>query len=397
MKEYQGYVDKRFNKVRDVFVRNFQAYGEVGASLCIYYQDEVVVDIWGGISNQETNQPWEKDTLCLVFSSTKGATATLANILIQEGKFTPETPVAEIWPDFGCEGKENIPVKWLLSHKAGLPYVEEKFYLDDVIKWFPVVNALAKQRPIWEPGTKHGYHAITFGWLVGEVIRRATKTTTFTEAFNNYIRDKLDLDFYIGLPPDLESRVAKLELIKAPKDEEALKIYNAVLGPETLTGKALTSPSPALADLDVWNSKDLHSAAIPSAAGITNARSLAKLYACTYRDISGKRLLSDEQIKLASTLQTHGSDQILFFDTSFGLGYMLSSAFSLYAHKGSFGHDGAGGSLGFCDPVNEISFGYVMNKMLAGINGDPRSRALVNATYEVLGLPTPGQLFAESR
>jgi CubicO group peptidase (beta-lactamase class C family) len=385
--EIHGFADEGFGPVWDAFRANFETKGEIGASCCIYNGTKPVVDIWAGMAAKD--RAWDEETLCLVFSTTKGATSVLANSF----SLNWDDSVASIWPEFANNNKEKITIRQLISHRAGLPYIESRLDLADVIAWHPVIKALETQRPIWEPGTAHGYHATTFGWLVGEVIRRVSNKSAFSQVFEEKIRKPLNLDFYIGLPESLNSRVAVLDLIKPPEDPKALEIYNMFVGPDTLTGKALASPSPALADMDVWNNPQLYKAEIPSANAITNARNLAKLYAATFNEIDGVKLLSDVQIKEATQCQTSGNDRVLFFETKFGLGFMLSGKFSLYALDGAFGHDGAGGSVGFADPVRNVSFGYVMNKMLVTINGDPRSHELVDAMYKCLNEDSPLKTF----
>lgn len=393
MTEINGYVKDGFELVAEEFKNNFTIRQDLGAAVAIYIDGEKVVDLWGGIADENTEEPWQEDTMALVFSTTKGVTSIIANMLIQDGIIDPEQKVSSIWPEFAQNGKETTLVKWLLSHKAGLPYIERAHDIGDVITWDPLVNSLAEQVPLWEPGKEHGYHALTFGWLVGEIIRRSLSKKSFSEIYEQMLQKPLNLNSFISLPEKLDNKVATLKVIEPPTDPELLKIYNAFVGPDTLTGKALATPQPALKDINVWNSKAIRRCAIPSANLITDARSLAKLYSACATKTDNVILFSKEQINSMTKVQTAGNDKVLFFPTAFGLGFMLSGQFSLYAPPGSFGHDGAGGSIAFCDPERSLGFAYVMNKMVATLNGDPRSHSLINATYKSLKEKTPQEYF----
>ena len=230
-----GYVATEFEPVLDEFSKNFDTRGEVGAAVCVYLEGEPVVDLWGGAADPHTEAPWQEDTLVLVYSATKGVTATCANLLMQNGLITPETKVADIWPEFAANGKAAITVAQVMSHQAGLPYVEGEFTLEESLDWQTMVDALAQQKPIWEPGTKHGYHMRTYGWLVGEVIRRADPQHRSVGTFwREEIADALGVDFWIGLPEELESRVAQLV---PPKTD--LRAALEVFGDDLLLARVL--------------------------------------------------------------------------------------------------------------------------------------------------------------
>ena len=209
MVEVNGHAEPGYEKVRDAFAANFDRYGDVGAAVTVYRHGRLVVDLWGGVRNGETGEPWKADTMVRVASTTKGLTAVCANLLAQQGQLDLDAPVVTYWPEFAAEGKESIPVRWLLGHKAGLPVVDRIFTADDVFAWDPICEALAAQRPIWEPGTAHGYHGQTYGYLVGEVIRRASGRTVGT-----YLADEvaapLGLDTFIGLPEEMLRRTARV-------------------------------------------------------------------------------------------------------------------------------------------------------------------------------------------
>jgi CubicO group peptidase (beta-lactamase class C family) len=271
--------------------------------------------------------------------------------------------------------------------------------LDEVLAWEPVVKALAEQAPLWEPGTEHGYHAVTYGWLVGEVIRRVTGRSV-----GRFVADELagplGLDMWVGLPDDLQGRCAPLTNrglpgSTAPADAEGsptagkdlASTIKEFLGPDALILKALSGSGEVLVEEGMFNRPEVRAAELPAANGVTNARSLAKLYAATIGPVDGVGpLLTPEQITAATTAQTSGADQVLMFETSFGLGYMLSCPFSPYGGPRGFGHSGAGGSMAFADPEHGIAFGYAMNRMLANLAGDPRTTGLVQAVYDAVGV-----------
>lgn len=389
MTELHGTTASGFEGVQAAFEANFAKDLEVGASFSAYYRGEKVVDVWGGTADLTTARPWNEDTLALVFSTTKGATAICANKLAQEGALDVDAPVAQYWPEFAAGGKADIPVKYLLSHQAGLAWVDGEMTLDQALSWDPVVDALAQQVPHYEPGTKHGYHATTYGWLVGEVIRRITGRSV-GNYFHDEIATPLGLDFWIGLPESEEPRVATLiggladPLIL--EDPEARAFVNEIMGPETTLGKALFAPGGALSDPDVWNSRALHAAEVPAANGIGDARSIARMYAACIGTVDGIRLIGDEQLGRALTQLTIGPNTVLLdMDIQFGLGFMLRSSLIDLGGPRSFGHFGAGGSVGWADPDAGLAFGYVMNRMDMGLAGDARSYELINACYAATG------------
>jgi CubicO group peptidase (beta-lactamase class C family) len=351
-----------------------------------------VVDLWGGVADQDTGAPWNEDSLIPVFSTTKGMTAIIANMLAQEGRLDVEAPVADYWPEFAANGKQDIPVAYLLSHQAGLAWVDATCTLDDVLAWDPIVEVLAAEAPKWEPGTKHGYHATTYGWLVGEVIRRITDKSVGAD-LAEMVSGPLGLDLWIGLPESEEARVGKLISMIPKRDPNLPKgepdpiaeMMAAFMGPDTPLGKALFAPGGALADQDVWNTPAVHGAEIPAANGICDARSLARMYAATVSDVDGIRLLTPEQVKAATAPRTQGPNFVLMdMEVEFGLGFMLNQGIIALGGPSSFGHFGAGGSVGWADPDTELGFGYIMNRMDIGLAGDTRSQALFQACYAAI-------------
>lgn len=389
MTEIAGTVEPGFEGVAEAFERNFAEHGEVGAATAVYVGGRKVVDLWGGVADRETGRPYAEDTLQLVFSTTKGATAACANLLAQRGELDMDAPVATYWPEFKEAGKGDIPVRWLLCHKAGLPYVDATLTLDEALSWDPVIRALEAQAPVWEPGTAHGYHAVTYGWLVGEVVRRISGKSLGT-FFADEIAGPLGLEFWIGLPEDQRDRVAPLVTWARPKDPGMAELLDQFMGPDTMLGKALGAPSGVFtSEMGVWNRPEVWAAEIPAANGITNARSLARMYAGLCGPVEGATtapLLTPEQLAAASVTQTSGPDQVLYLETTVGLGFWTASPFAPYGGAASIGHGGAGGSLGFMDPEHGIGFGYVMNRMLQNLSGDPRTRSLVSAVYAAIGV-----------
>src|SRR3954454_9187406 len=213
MTEIQGEVAAGFEPVRDAFAANFANHGEVGAAFALYVRGEKVVDLWGGVADTTTGRLWSEDTLQLVFSTTKGAAAICAHQLAQAGALDLEAPVAEYWPEFAAEGKGDIPVRWLLAHRGGLPTVDAHLTPSELCAWQPIIEALAAQRPYWEPGTAHGYHALTYGWLVGEVVKRVDGRS-IGRFFADEVAKPVGLDFLIGLPAAEEAGVSRLETVQ---------------------------------------------------------------------------------------------------------------------------------------------------------------------------------------
>ncbi|WP_440069594.1 serine hydrolase domain-containing protein [Streptosporangium sp. OZ121] len=374
-----------FEPVRAAFAENFRRNGEVGAACCVYLAGREVVNLWGGTADRTTGRAWERETLIPVFSTTKIATAVCAHLLVERGRLDLDGPVAKHWPEFGAAGKKDIPLSWLLSHRCGLPALERPFSMADVQAWDPIVEALARQRPAWKPGTAHGYHARTFGWLIGELVRRVTGRPLATY-FAEEVARPLGLDFWIGLPGELERRVGRLIPPEPPAglDPATLpaplrRMLAARSDPGSLSSRALTWP-----ELDD-NSRAVHAAEIPGHNGIATARSLARLCAALVGEVDGVRLLPPRTVEAAIRTRSDGPDRVLFVDTRFGLGFMLHSPFSPFGGTGRFGHTGSGGALAFADPRTGVALGYVVNRMAPGLLGpDPRHTALIEALRRCL-------------
>jgi CubicO group peptidase (beta-lactamase class C family) len=388
-----GWTASGFEGVQDAFEKNFADGLEVGAAFSAYHRGQKVVDLWGGQFEPDSDREWEEDTIALVYSTTKGATAICANRLAQEGRLDVDAPVATYWPEFAQAGKDAIPVDWLLSHRAGLAWVDAPLTLEDVLAWDPMMHALEVQTPVWEPGTQHGYHAVTYGYLVGEVIRRIDGRSVGTY-FRDEVADPLGLDFWIGLPASEEARVSPLTggisemageaAADGGMDPETAASLAAMIGPESMLGKALSGGG-AFANTDDFNTPAVHAAEIPAAGGIGDARSIARMYAACIGEVDGVRLLTPEQVADATTQRSEGPDVVILnLDLQFGLGFFVPSSLLQLGGPKSFGHFGMGGSMGWADPEAELGFGYVMNKMELGLAGDLRSYNLVNACYDAI-------------
>ena len=369
--ELGGSVDAGFEAVQSAFERNFAAFRESGAQCCVHVGGKPVVDLWGG---------YREDALQVVFSSTKGATAACANLCIQRGLLDPDALVTDYWPEFGANGKDKTLVRWALSHKAGLAAPDWPVTLDDFADWDGIVAHLAAQAPAWEPGSAYGYHAVTFGWVVGELVRRVSGKGLGT-FFAEEIAGPTGAEFWIGLPEAEEHRV--VPMIRNP---DALTATIAdMFGP--LFAPAM-SMNGALGDLgDGANDRRFRAAEVGGAGGVANARGISRMYNGLLHG-----LFTDETIARLSERQTFGPDQVLSLkefpmEQQIGLGFMLSGPFTPMGGAASFGHSGAGGSYGFADPENDIAFGYAMTRMEGDPGTDPRPNALVKAVYDSLGLP----------
>lgn len=377
----QGFVEKGFEPVQRAFAANFERHGEVGAACCVHLHGRVVVDIWGGVTTAGGSEPYTGDTLQMVLSSTKGAVAICAHMLAQEGQLDFDAPVVQYWPEFAAERKDQIPVRWLFSHRAGLAAIDRPLGLDDVLEWEPVIEALAAQRPNWEPGTTHGYHVGTFGWLAGEIIRRVSGLTP-GNFFAERVARPLGLEFWIGLPGDLNARVAPQ--IPTPPTAPGAEpdIFAArLMDPTSLVHRAFSNPmlSPA-----VFNDPAFRAAEVPAANGIGTARSLSRMYAACIGEIDGIRLLKADTLERATQTQSRGEDLVLGYETRYGTGFQLSFPFRPMAGDGSFGHYGMGGSVGFAHKELGFSFGYAMNQMLRSGRADPRTSGLIEAVRDCL-------------
>ncbi|MBF6328079.1 serine hydrolase domain-containing protein [Nocardia transvalensis] len=403
-----GGVEDGWGKVADAFRANFEANpGEVGAACCVYVGGRRVVDLWDGLADREANRPWGDDTIVQVASTTKGATAICAHLLAQRGELDLDAPVVQYWPEFGAHGKDRIPVRWLLSHQAGLPVVDGPLTFEQVCAWDPVIGALEAQKPLWEPGTEHVYHSVTFGFLVGELVRRISGKSLGT-FFADEVAAPLGLSAWIGLPEEHERRVARLEYA-APFTLEELTAgmiestgldaatvtawITAVWGPDSVQARAGELGGALDHTTEYHTSRAWRAAEFPSGNMHADARSLARMYAATVSDVDGVRLLSPATVERATAVQTdrtrmHGLPPELNIpaDRSFymSLGFWRACPPVPMAGPASFGHPGSGGSIAFADPEAGVGFGYVTN-LWNFRPDDPRASNLAKAVRACLG------------
>ncbi len=380
----EGDCDAKFSRVRDAFASNFETMGEVGAAVAVTIDGKPVVDLWGGHADRSRTRPWTRDTLVNVYSTTKGLTAMCAHRLVDQRKLDLDAPVASYWPEFAQAGKDRMPVRFLLSHRAGLPAVRKPLPREAFFQWDTMCSALAAQEPWWEPGTGFGYHAITYAWLVGEVIRRASGRTP-GNYFREEIAEPLGLDAHIGLDAKHDLRVAPIIGPLPPKPGEPNLMMDMLRDPESMTAKAITNPPIDIvgdANTRAWRAMEL-----PSANGHATARSLARVYGSLARggELDGYRVLTPESIVRCYTEQSNGIDLVMKVQGRVGLGFMLNSeTIPLGPNPRPFGHPGAGGSIGFADPDAKVGFGYVMNQMGSSATIDPRATRLIDAVYASL-------------
>ncbi|MEV5439374.1 serine hydrolase domain-containing protein [Streptomyces sp. NPDC052682] len=380
----RGHCDPRFEAVRTVFEDNLRERGELGAAVTVIVDGVTVVDLWGGWADAARTRPWERDTLVNVWSTSKGPVALCAHLLADRGLLDLDAPVAVYWPEFAAAGKEKVLVRHLLSHRAGLSGLREPHSLTQLYDWELTTQRLAATPPWWEPGTRSGYHALTYGHLVGEVVRRVSGLLpgAFLE---REVTGPLGIDFTIGLPEKEAGRVAELvQPPVAPTTEQAAAF--AQLAPAALA--ALTNPAVGAADT---GTPEWRAAEIPAANGHGTARAVAALYALyvTGGSHDGRRLLSPAAAERVREGQGACRDLVigagLGRDTEAGLGVWLSGPNGSYGpNPRAFGHDGFGGSCGLADPEAGVALGYVMNRMGPHIADDPRKMALVAALYSVL-------------
>jgi CubicO group peptidase (beta-lactamase class C family) len=378
----QGHCDERFASVRAAFEENFREREELGAAVAVQVGGQTVVDLWGGWADAARTRPWERDTVVNVWSTTKGPTALCAHLLADRGQLDLDAPVATYWPEFAAAGKSSVLVRHLLSHRAGLAGLREPLSLAEAYDWKLTTARLAAMEPWWEPGTQSGYHALTYGFLIGEVVRRITGLH-LGEYLHQEITGPLGIDFTIGLPEKEAERVA--ELVGPAMTADVQAAY-AALPPVALA--SLANPVVTAADA---NTPEWRAAHIPAANGHGTARAVAALYGIfAHRGIADdRRLLSPEAVERAREGQGACRDLVVGtayeHDTEIALGMWLGGQNASYGpNPRAFGHDGTGGSFGLADPEADVSVGYTMNRMGSRISGDPRKTALLDAVYAAL-------------
>ncbi|MGW7261998.1 serine hydrolase domain-containing protein [Streptomyces sp. NPDC054842] len=377
--DVNGTVAEGFEPVREAFVRNFDALGERGAAVAVHRHGRKVVDLWGGTRDVDGTAPWEQGTAHVVHSATKGVAAAVLLLLHQRGQVDLDAPVGAYWPEFKARGKEAVLVRHVLSHRAGVPVVDRPLTPAEAADPARTAEAVARQAPVWEPGTEHGYHAHTYGWLVGELVRRITG-----RGVGDWIADEiagpLGADLWVGLPDASRDRVGRSGKVAPPETASSLRmrpkrsVAESYADPASLTSRAFAAITPHPDD----NDPAYRAAALPASNGIATAEALARFYAALIGDVDGRaRLFTPATVDLARAEASSGADRVLVVNTRFGLGFMLHGTASPLLGPGSFGHPGRGGPLGFADPESGIAFGYVTNGFRKTVTADPRAQALI--------------------
>jgi len=379
-----GTVQTGFESVRAAFEENFSRRHELGAACCIYQHGEKVVDLWGGIRNKETGEPWEADTMVLVFSATKGFAAMVMALAHSRGWLDYEERVCAYWPEFAQEGKEKITIRQLLAHQAGLFAFNEPVDKNLIADLDRLAIVLARQKPEWEPGSRQAYHAISLGFYEGELLRRVDpRHRSLGQFFQDEIASPLGLDFYIRLPEWIpNSRLAELEKGNPLKAMARLpfRLMLASLNPRSPIYRALVVNPGSWLPLDEEHiyARNLE---VPSGGGVGSARGMARAYSefATEGRALGLRPETLKVLRDPAVPSEHGFyDEALKGEVEFSLGFMKTCSNWSFGHAGAFGSPGAGGSLAFADPQTGIAYAYVTNRMGA-MDGDPRDLALRHA------------------
>jgi CubicO group peptidase (beta-lactamase class C family) len=397
----EGYCHADWRPLLDSFLQNFQQRNELGASLCVKVQGETKIDVWGGLKSEKEEAPWREDSIVVVFSATKGATATCAHMLASRGLLELNAPVKAYWPEFAQHGKENATVAMTLNHSDGVPGFRDRLKSGAFADWDYMVRRIEEERAFWEPGTRCGYHMLTIGWTVGELVKRVSGKS-LGRFFSEEIAGPLGIDFWIGLPEEIEPRVASFEPHVPTRDDPLLTDLHLSLlnDPRADGSRAVLNAGgyePARIDAEsgkyVPDTRLAHGSEIGGSGGITNARGMAGLYD-PLANGGGELVERDHVWRMSQTSMVSSLDPILLMPTRFALGYMksmdnrhrrLGNIESVILGDRAFGHVGAGGSLGFADPDCGLSFGYAMNRLGAGILLNERGQTLVDTTYKLLG------------
>jgi CubicO group peptidase (beta-lactamase class C family) len=374
--------DELRERLKPLFLENFEKFGELGAAVSVWQDGKPVVDLTGGFCDARHEKPWKSDTLVLVWSATKGIGSACALHVLQEHRINIDRRVAEFWPEFAQAGKKEITLAQLLSHQAGLCALDARV---DILDYGAVIRALEIQKPLWPPGSAHGYHARTFGFLLDELVRRiAGKTLSqyWREAFGK----PLNLDFWIGLPEEENARVATVYAAKSGNPPKPKKFYSDLTTPGTLARKTFTSPC-GLNSVSGMNTPAIRAPAIVSFGGIGSASALAKFYSMLANGgkLDGQTFFLEKTIAWMTTVLADGMDRVFQIPTAFSAGFMKdprNAKRRLFGPSANaFGHPGAGGSHAFADHENRISFAYVMNQMEESLLPNEKSLRLVHAIY----------------
>ncbi|OIJ63830.1 serine hydrolase domain-containing protein [Streptomyces mangrovisoli] len=384
--DVNGTVAEGFEPVKDAFARNFEALGDRGAAVAVYRDGHRVVDLWGGTKDVDGTAPWQRDTAQIVRSATKGVAAAALLLLHQRGQLDLDAPVGAYWPEYKAAGKEHTRVWHLLAHRAGVPVLDRPLTPAEAADPVLGAEAVAAQTPVWEPGTQHGYHAQTYSWLTGELVRRVTG-----RSLGAFVAEEIAApaaaDVWVGLPGDRAARVGRVGQIDAPVAPGGLRmrakrsVADAYADPGSLTRRAFAAITP----LPDENDPAYRAAVLPASNGIATADGLARVYASLIGEVDGgARLFAPDTLRLAAAERSAGPDRVLVVNTRFGPGWMLHGGASPLLSPASFGHPGRGGALAFADPEAGIAFGYVTNGFRTGVTADPRAQALVAAVRKAL-------------
>jgi CubicO group peptidase (beta-lactamase class C family) len=380
--QVQGYFDLRFEAVKEAFTALFDNPQERGMALCVQVGGETVLDIWAGVADKDGLQPWHSDTILNLFSCTKTFTAVTALQLVGEGKLELDAPVARYWPEFAAAGKDKITLRHLLSHQAGLPALHQMLPAEALYDWSAMTTALAAEQPWWQVGEGHGYAPITYGWLVGELLRRIEGRGP-GESIGARIAKPLGLDFHVGLDDAEFDRVAHISRGKGSVGDAAAQRLLTVMmsDAEAMSTRAFTNPPSIMTST---NKPEWRRMQQPAANGHGNARSLAGFYSAL---LDGS-LLESELLDELAREHAVGNDKTLLTRTRFGLGCMLDQPAEANATYGmgprAFGHPGAGGSCGFADPDRDVAFGFVVNNLGPFVLMDPRAQQLARVLEDCL-------------
>lgn len=396
--EISGRWHPGFRRVRDEFARNFAERGEVGASVAVQIAGIPVVDLWGGTADVGSGAPWREDTLVHVWSCTKGATALCAHILASRGQLDLDAPVADYWPEFAQNGKQAVTVAMLLSHQAGVPALRDPVPFGAFYDTGYMTDRLAAEAPFWEPGTRHGYHALTFGFCVGELVRRVSGKT-LAGFFQDEVGGPLGLDYWMGLPDSEVPRLAPM-LPADPPTPPLSRFFLKILTDPTSIPFLIFFNSGGYLDPGVAESPEARAQTEIGASGsFTNARALARLYGELATRRSRDDLVDDASFARMGRVNSAGWDEMGCIPSRFTLGFTKSidnrrgdpgNQDTGILSEDAFGHSGFGGSIGFADPRLRLSFGYAMNKQGPGTLLNPRGQSLIDATYTSLGYVEAG-------
>jgi CubicO group peptidase (beta-lactamase class C family) len=382
-----GHVAPGYEEVQREFERNFAERGEIGAAVAAYVRGEKVVDLWGGRRTSEGTQPWNEDTMVVVFSTTKGLSAMTLAVANSRGWLDYDARVAHYWPEFAQNGKETITVRQLLGHEAGLVFVDEQLTVAKLRDLDYVARVLARQTPEWKPGTRHGYHAMSIGFYMQEIIRRIDPAhRSLGRFFHDEIARPLGIDFYIGLPREVpDGRLAKLKTLSPGRAIAAIRTTPLDLIPKVLWPWSLLRKSLAFAELD-WNERDSLEVEVPAGNGVGTARAIARAYSAFAEGGTELGLTPETRARIAAPPEfAFPKDRILNLPAYYSLGYLRPGPNVAFGSSPrAFGHPGAGGSFAFADPDAHVGYAYVMNKMDFYLLDDPREKALRDALYRAL-------------